>query len=264
MTGCCLAPRSDDGTVIRHEQSAGRRLAPTRRPSENRTRWTSRSACETDRMTGARPTGLCRGTETPSVPDEIRRDGRCGGVADHESDYAGTSDEDEAPDSPLDELWQKFLDDNERAIQASAPRELSALERKATDPWPPLQVNAAPRRTAPTRASAAGASRDEARPLDAVGELWQPEGPRPRLAWGDMDREERLRRVGRALGAAAAVVVLLGMASYLPPSSGNPTGRTADADSSQTEDVPDVGSTDTAFPHGPALVDAPSPASRVG
>ncbi|MEU0436012.1 hypothetical protein ABZ153_31100 [Streptomyces sp. NPDC006290] len=99
---------------------------------------------------------------------------------------------------------------------------------------------------------------------DAVGELWQPEEPRPVPAWRDMDGRARRRRVAHALVTVAAILALLKTASCLPTSSDNPSGRSADATSQQPDDAPDGPSTATAFPPGPASVDTPSPVSRVG
>ncbi|MYU24362.1 hypothetical protein [Streptomyces sp. SID8352] len=100
-------------------------------------------------------------------------------------------------DEPVGEdVWRKFLADTERAILASAPREPAAAERgrgRTTAPPPP------PVPPPPSRAPYA----------DTVGEPWQPEEPRSRPAWGELDRGGRLRRAGRVAGTAAAVALAL-------------------------------------------------------
>ncbi|MET9392901.1 hypothetical protein ABZY20_21310 [Streptomyces sp. NPDC006624] len=98
--------------------------------------------------------------------------------------------------APLpDEVWLKFLTDSESAIRASAPREPSAKER---------------------------ASGRQPQPAYAVGDLWQPEDLWVRVAWRDLDRRARTRRVGRVVATAAAVALALGAWAQL--SAGPGTG----------------------------------------
>ncbi|MER6530616.1 hypothetical protein [Streptomyces sp. NPDC001508] len=126
-----------------------------------------------------------------------------------------------------DTVWQQFLDDSERAIRRSAPREPSARERAVPPP-------AAPRPTAP-------------RP-DAVGELWQPRELSYGPAWRDLDGPARRRRVGRVLGTVAAAALALSALSLLPAGPGGGPAGPDDATSQRSEDVADPLPTATASP----------------
>lgn len=145
------------------------------------------------------------------------------------------------PSVPED-VWRRFLEDDERAILASAPREPSARER--TPGWRPGP------------------------PLAAVGELWQPEEPWPGPAWRDLDRRARLRRVGRVLGTAAAVAVALTAWSQLSTGPGTPGGP-ADTIGRRLEESPVVPSVASLAPTASgsaspaAFVPAPSTVPRV-
>ncbi|CAL9360096.1 hypothetical protein SUDANB108_00641 [Streptomyces sp. enrichment culture] len=99
--------------------------------------------------------------------------------------------------SPPDEVWLRFLTDTESALRASAPREPSARERAAGRPVQPPQ---------------------------AVGDLWQPEDLWVRVAWRDLDRRARARRVGRVVATAAAVALALGAWSRLATGTGDRPG----------------------------------------
>ncbi|MER7900178.1 hypothetical protein ABTX62_29730 [Streptomyces sp. NPDC096046] len=92
-----------------------------------------------------------------------------------------------------DEVWLRFLTDCESAIRVSAPREPSADERAAGRRLQPPQT---------------------------VGDLWQPEDPRVGVAWGDLDRRAKVRRVGRVAATAAAVALALGAWSQLSTGAG--------------------------------------------
>ncbi|AXE83703.1 hypothetical protein ABZZ16_39540 [Streptomyces sp. NPDC006386] len=105
----------------------------------------------------------------------------------------GAPDEPEGVFSVPDEVWLRFLTDSESAIRASAPREPSARERAAgRQPQPP----------------------------HAVGDLWQPEELWVRVAWRDLDRGAKVRRVGRVVATAAAVALALGAWSQLSTGAG--------------------------------------------
>lgn len=125
-----------------------------------------------------------------------------------------------------DEVWRMFLTDSESAIRRSAPREPSARER------------AVPGRGEPRHAEGTTAG--------AVGELWQPEDRWGGPMWRDMDSRARRRRVGRAVGAVAALAMLLGALSQLPASSRNPYRDPRGTTSQQSEDAPDDLPTTTA------------------
>lgn len=127
----------------------------------------------------------------------------------------GMPDEPEDMPSIPDDVWLKFLTDNERAIRTSAPRELSARERA-----PNTLPGAVP--------AEAGGSVSEGRtrrpqgPPGAVGELWQPEENSTGPAWRDLDARARLRRAGRIVATAAAITLALGLWSWMSTSAGAP------------------------------------------
>ncbi|GGZ32507.1 hypothetical protein [Streptomyces poonensis] len=130
----------------------------------------------------------------------------------------GGDGEDGASSIP-DEIWRKFIEDSERAIlRSAAPREPSARDRGALPhPLPPHTTDT----------------------TDAVGELWQPEDPSARPSWRALDSRARRRRVGRVLGSAAAIAVLLGALAQLPSGEGGPYGGgQSEATTEQSEDAP--------------------------
>jgi hypothetical protein len=108
----------------------------------------------------------------------------------------GTPDEPDGTPPIPDDVWLRFLTDSEQAIRASAPREPSAKER------------------------AAGR---QLQPPYAVGDLWQPEDLWVRVAWRDLDRRAKVRRVGRVIATAAAVALALGAWSHLSTGVGTGT-----------------------------------------
>ncbi|MFI5687223.1 hypothetical protein [Streptomyces sp. NPDC051636] len=118
-----------------------------------------------------------------------------------------------------DEVWQRFLRDSERAIRHTAPREPSAEVRMAQ---PYLHE-------------------------EPVGELWQPEERPTGPTWRELDGPARRRRVGRVLGAAAAIALALPAAnphrvrSHLP----------GDTTSQYSETAPAALPTDAGRPTGP-------------
>ncbi|MCX5006706.1 hypothetical protein OHB05_29400 [Streptomyces sp. NBC_00638] len=185
-------------------------------------------------------------------------------MADRELDWDTTPNEGEATPSFPDEVWQKFLNDSEHVIRASAPEEPSALQRTTPEHRAPLGADAHCRPGQCRNLIRPADSGSEQHLQDAVGELWQSEAPAPGPAWKDMDGRARRRRVARALVTVAAILALLKTASYLPTGSDNPSGGSADATSQQSENTPDDPSTATAFPPGPASADTPPPVSRVG
>ncbi|MEU6284491.1 hypothetical protein [Streptomyces sp. NPDC047028] len=133
--------------------------------------------------------------------------GRLGGGGGHE----------DVPAVP-DAVWQRFLDDSERAIRRSAPREPSARERAA--------------------AGAVGAAQ-ASEPVEPVGELWQPEEARPGRAWRELDGRDRCRRLAGVLGTAAAIVMVLGAVSYLPHGGAGPAGPAGGVTTRQTQKASD-------------------------
>ncbi|MFE1248426.1 hypothetical protein [Streptomyces sp. NPDC058735] len=134
-----------------------------------------------------------------------------------------------------DEVWLRFLTDSESAIRASAPREPSAKER---------------------------ASGRQLQPPYAVGDLWQPEDLWVRVAWRDLDRRAKARRVGRVVATAAAVALALGAWSQLSPGRG--TGdRPGPGPVRQVEGATAPRPTATPVPSG-APVPQPSDGARRG
>ncbi|MEV7891744.1 hypothetical protein ACWD3I_48160 [Streptomyces sp. NPDC002817] len=146
-----------------------------------------------------------------------------------------------------DEMWQQFIEDSERAIRGTAPRELSAQERAAQALPPPLETDTdtTRRRTWRQRHTL---NETGPGPLEAVGELWTPEDPWTGPAWRDMETRGRRRRVSRVLGMVAALVLLLGALSHLPTASGDRPPMDSEATWTQPEDVSDALQTATACP----------------
>ncbi|MFD3731946.1 hypothetical protein [Streptomyces sp. NPDC058632] len=149
-------------------------------------------------------------------------------------------DGDGTPSVP-DEVWQRFLTDNERAIRATAPVEPSALQRVSG--WQPR----------PARGHAEGPG---AGSTGAVGDLWHPDDPWEGPSWRDLDGRARARRVCRVIGTAAAIALALGAWSQLSTGAGAPDQGPGDTVLQQSEDVPAELPTATSVPSGPA---SPSP-----
>ncbi|WP_405529853.1 hypothetical protein OG426_48040 [Streptomyces canus] len=124
------------------------------------------------------------------------------------------------PDEPAatppvtEEVWLKFLTDNEQAIRASAPREVSAQERISARQSHHLDTDWTAR-PGPHPRDAPADDR-----TDTVGDSWQPDNPWP--SWRDLDGPARLRRVGRVIATAAAIALALGAWSMLSTSAGVP------------------------------------------
>ncbi|MFJ4979395.1 hypothetical protein ACIP6X_29360 [Streptomyces coeruleorubidus] len=137
----------------------------------------------------------------------------------------GTPDEPDGTPPVPDDVWLRFLTDSEHAIRASAPREPSARER------------------------AAGR---QLQPPHTVGDLWQPEDPGVRVAWRDLDRRARTRRVGRVVATAAALALALGAWSQLSAGAGTGTGPETGT-VRQVERATARQSTATPFPSGSAV-----------
>ncbi|WP_055627476.1 hypothetical protein [Streptomyces hirsutus] len=155
-------------------------------------------------------------------------------------------DRDRTPSVP-DEVWQRFLTDNERAIRATAPVEPSALQRASG--WQPQPAD--------TDAQ----DRTEGQVTDttgAVGDLWHPDDPWEGPSWRKLDGRARARRVCRVIGTAAAIALVLGAWSQLSTGAGSADQGPADTVLQQSEDVPAELPTATSAPSGLA---SPSPAT---
>ncbi|MGZ3101408.1 hypothetical protein [Streptomyces sp. H62] len=150
------------------------------------------------------------------------------------------SDSGAAPDGPdgvppvPEDVWRRFLQDDERAIRASAPREPSARERLPDGGGPDGGPWAGP--------ASAG-----------VGEPWHPEDPWARPAWRELDTRARLRRTGRVIGTAAALALALTAWSQLSAGGGTPGGGPADTIGRRPESpVPSTAATLAPTATGPA------------
>ncbi|MFF7639872.1 hypothetical protein [Streptomyces canus] len=143
-----------------------------------------------------------------------------------------------------DAVWQRFLEDTERAIHESAPKEPSARERVARAGIQPLD--------AWRRAEEDGYVRgrtDEDR-VEPVGELWQPDDSWIGPAWRDMDPRTRRRRIVRVLGAVVAVVVVLVAMSTAPSGRDSDSETYSDATLEETQETPEGLATSTPPPDG--------------
>ncbi|MFE0803050.1 hypothetical protein [Streptomyces sp. NPDC058812] len=122
-------------------------------------------------------------------------------------------------------VWRQFLEDDERAIRASALiREPAARDR--TPGWRPPPPDGTD-----TDAPAG-------RPSGVVGELWHPEDPWTGPAWRALDGRARIRRVGRVIGTAAAVALALTAWSQLSTGPGTPGGGPAETIGQHLEESP--------------------------
>ncbi|MEQ8146299.1 hypothetical protein [Streptomyces sp. OP7] len=141
-------------------------------------------------------------------------------------DDGGTpQDREDGVPSLSDDVWQRFLMDDEHAIRASAPKEPSARQRASGRMAQP----AAPTDDGP------GRRYDVA---DAVGDLWHPDDTWEGSSWRELDGRARMRRVGRVVGTAAAIALALGAWSQLSTGAGTPAEGPGDSVLQQSEDAP--------------------------
>ncbi|MEU0384662.1 hypothetical protein [Streptomyces chartreusis] len=144
----------------------------------------------------------------------------------------GTPDDSDATPSGAGEVWLKFLADNERAIRASAPREPSARERASARPRRRLDAGRqSPRGPRPDHTPADDSA-------EAVGDLWQPEGPGP--AWRELDGPARLRRASRVIATVTAIGLALGAWSWLSTKEGAPAYEPGVGTVQELEEAPDA------------------------
>ncbi|MFG2325649.1 hypothetical protein [Streptomyces sp. NPDC048568] len=126
-------------------------------------------------------------------------------------------------------VWRLFLEDDEHAIRASAPREPSARDRTpGWQPGPPASGPLGPPYARPAPAPAPG----------TVGEAWRPEDPWAGPGWRELDRRARLRRIGRVIGTATAVALALTAWSQLSTGPGTPGGEPADTIGRRLDESP--------------------------
>ncbi|MFE5261128.1 hypothetical protein [Streptomyces coelicoflavus] len=137
----------------------------------------------------------------------------------------GSGDTPGEPDgtpSVPEHVWRLFLEDDERAIRASAPREPAARDRlPGRPPEPP-----------------AGRPGRSVSPGETVGEAWRPQDTWAGPAWRELDGRSRVRRVGRVLGTAAALAVALTAWSQLSSGPATPGGGPAETIGQRLEESP--------------------------
>ena len=128
----------------------------------------------------------------------------------------------DGPEPDPEDVWLRFLTDDEHAIRASAPREPSARERALR----------------PGRAPSAGTKAAPTAGNDMVGEPWQPEAPAVGPVWRDLDNRARIRRLGRAMATGVAITLALAGWSWLSTASDAPGTRPDGATVQRSEQAP--------------------------
>ncbi|MFG3247113.1 hypothetical protein [Streptomyces sp. NPDC048187] len=136
-------------------------------------------------------------------------------------------------------VWRLFLEDDEHAIRASAPREPAARDRfpdpdrfpgrlpelSADRPgWPGPSDRPGPS----GHPESAGHPQSCDRPSDTVGEAWCPEDAWAGPGRRELDGRARGRRIARVFGTAAAVAVALAAWSQLSTGPATPGGGPAE------------------------------------
>ncbi|MFE1073823.1 hypothetical protein ACFW5W_21720 [Streptomyces sp. NPDC058783] len=140
-----------------------------------------------------------------------------------------TPDQPDGTPSVPEYVWRLFLEDDERAIRASAPREPAARDRfPGRQPEPPAGGPARPVHS-PSPSSLTS---------DTVGEAWRPEDRWAGPAWRELDGRARVRRVGRVLGTAAAVALALTAWSQLSTGPVTPGSGPAETIGQRLEESP--------------------------
>ncbi|MEU9070015.1 hypothetical protein AB0D60_24370 [Streptomyces sp. NPDC048306] len=140
-----------------------------------------------------------------------------------------TPDQPDGTPSVPEYVWRLFLEDDERAIRASAPREPAARDRfPGRQPEPPAGGPARPVRS----------SSPSSLTSDTVGEAWRPEDRWAGPAWRELDGRARVRRVGRVLGTAAAVALALTAWSQLSTGPVTPGSGPAETIGQRLEESP--------------------------
>ncbi|MFF7606978.1 hypothetical protein [Streptomyces parvulus] len=156
-------------------------------------------------------------------------------------DRGDAQDEPERASGVPEDVWRRFLEDDERAIRATAPREPAARDRiPGLPPAPPAT------RPGPVAEPIATRPGPAAEPIavrpgpfaGTVGEPWRPEDPRPAPAWRELDRPARLRRAGRVFGTAAVVALALTAWSQLATGPASPGREPAETIGRRLDDSP--------------------------
>jgi hypothetical protein len=147
----------------------------------------------------------------------------------------GSGDTPDQPDgtpSVPEYVWRLFLEDDERAIRASAPREPAARDRfPGRQPEPPAGRPARPVHSPSVHSPSLRTS-------DTVGEAWRPEDRWAGPAWRELDGRARVRRLGRVLGTAAAVALALTAWSQLSTGPATPGSGPAETIGQRLEESP--------------------------
>ncbi|MER7895749.1 hypothetical protein ABTX62_06370 [Streptomyces sp. NPDC096046] len=157
-------------------------------------------------------------------------------------DREGTPDDPDAMPPISDEIWLRFLTDDERAIRESALEEPSARERaRARHPSRPDTGPAGRCSQPPVHAPA-----DDG--VEAVGDLWHPDDPQP--TWRELDGRGRFRRFGRLIATAAAIAVALGAWSWLSTTAGTPRTEPGGGTVQELETAPKAVPTPSPAPPG--------------
>ncbi|WP_313905522.1 hypothetical protein [Streptomyces sp. SLBN-134] len=177
------------------------------------------------------------------------------------------SEEHRPQDTSLpDDVWEKFVQDSERDIRASAPKEPSARARMVTERLRAMDEAQAARAGGGKRRW--GGKRPPVRPA-------RPEGWRTGPAWQERDgRTSRRRKVWSAVGVVAAAALALvavnpsAALSWLPGGLGEGSGTAGDAQASASPLAPETArpsAAPSAAPAGFATREKPfagSPAAR--
>ncbi|MBL3665463.1 hypothetical protein JL475_05495 [Streptomyces sp. M2CJ-2] len=133
------------------------------------------------------------------------------------------------PSTPPDDVWDKFFEDSERDIRASAPKEPSARARMVTERLRAMDE-------AQARSNGDGGKRRWGRNKPAAQPAL-PEGWRTGPAWQEMNGRTTRRRTGwSVVGVLVAVVVAVvavnpsGALSWLPGDLGDGSGTSGTSD----------------------------------
>ena len=195
------------------------------------------------------------------LPPSVRREKVRETVAEQPSEERRPQDT-----SLPDDVWEKFVQDSERDIRASAPKEPSARARMVTERLRAMDEAQAARAGGGKRRW--GGKRPPVRPA-------RPEGWRTGPAWQERDgRTSRRRKVWSAVGVVAAAALALvavnpsAALSWLPGGLGEGSGTAGDAQASAPPLAPETArpsAAPSAAPAGVATREKPfagSPAAR--
>ncbi|MFF0683108.1 hypothetical protein ACFYVW_31620 [Streptomyces tendae] len=151
----------------------------------------------------------------------------------------GTPGEPDGTPAVPEYVWRQFLEDDERAIRASAPREPSARDRvNGRRPQEPSVDH-------PGHPDHPGRPGHFDRARGTVGEAWRREETWAGTPWRELDGRARLRRVGRVAGTAAAVALALTAWSQLSTGPAGPGGEPAETIGRPLEESPALPTADS-------------------